>query len=158
MSSLVRTCKWRVVGNEKLQINPRRQYWRKVSGLYLRRGSALLQRSFFLIERRSHIPYNVFFLFTQPDINVSWLQCSQHFKAMMFTCGIGIFFLTRLQSRLLEAGADGRDEAQAELSRPTSSDDDDDDDDDDNNNDDEYADEYAVSFIHCLLYLDTKML
>ena len=76
----------------------------------------------------------------------------------MFTCGIGIFFLTRLQSRLLEAGADGRDEAQAELSRPTSSDDDDDDDDDDNNNDDEYADEYAVSFIHCLLYLDTKML
>ena len=73
---------------------------------------------------------------------------------MMFTCGIRIFFLTRLQSRLLEAGADGRDEAQAELSRPTSSDDDDDDDDDgddDDDNDDEYADEYAVSFIHCLL-------
>ena len=63
MPSLVRTCKWRVVGNEKLQNNPRRQYWRKVSGfcIYLRRGSALLQRSFFLIERRSHIPYNVFF-------------------------------------------------------------------------------------------------
>ena len=65
MPSLVRTCKWRVVGNEKLQNNPRRQYWRKVSGfcIYLRRGSALLQRSFFLIERRSHIPYNVFFFF-----------------------------------------------------------------------------------------------
>ena len=65
MPSLVRTCKWRVVGNEKLQNNPRRQYWRKVSGLYLRRGSALLQRSFFLIERRSHIPYNGFFLFSR---------------------------------------------------------------------------------------------
>ena len=65
MPSLVRTCKWRVVGNEKLQNNPRRQYWRKVSGfcIYLRRGSALLQRSFFLIERRSHIPYNVFFFY-----------------------------------------------------------------------------------------------
>ena len=84
----------------------------------------------------------------------------------MFTCGIRIFFLTRLQSRLLEAGADGRDEAQAELSRPTSSDDDDDDDDDDEDDDDDddddddnnNDDEYAVSFIHCLLYLDTKML
>ena len=100
----------------------------------------MLQRSFFLIERRSHIPYNVLF-FTQPDINVSWLQCSQHFKAMMFTCGVGIFFLTRLQSRLLEAGADGRDEAQAELSRPTSSDDDDDNDDDDGDGDDDDDDD-----------------
>ena len=59
----------------------------------------------------------------------------------MFTCGIRIFFLTRLQSRLLEAGADGRDEAQAELSRPTSSDDDDDNDDDDGDGDDDDGDD-----------------